>query len=156
MKTFILACLCFNLFDIRLLDVFSMMGRCSTANLPMPLSLTMVKHLLAEAPWTVTASSWHGRNLCTFHGSQRTLLPCHASICYFFVEREPLKVTDPWLQSVHILLSSGYQQAWVFQISVSLQALLSISFLKDMIAAIFVQMPENLAGATSMQTSVRK
>lgn len=94
-----------------------------------------------------------------FRWSQRTLLPCQAScssICYFFVEGKPLGVTDPWLQGVHTLLSSGYQQAWVFQISVSLQALLSTSFLKDMITAIFVQMPENLAGAASVQTSVMK
>lgn len=68
MKTFILACLCFNLLDIRLIDGFSMMGRCSSTNLPMPSPLALVKHLLAEARWAVAPGSWHGRNLCASIG----------------------------------------------------------------------------------------
>lgn len=128
--------------------------KCSSAFVPHHGAAAAGRGALGCHSWLL---AWQ-KSVC-FHWSQRTLLPCQAScssICYFFVEREPLRVTDPWLQAVHTLPSSGYQQAWVFQISVSLQALLSTFFLKDMIAAIFVQMPENLAGAASVQTSVMK
>lgn len=90
---------------------------------------------------------WPSQSSVCSPWSQRTLMSCQASrssICYFFVEREPQRVADPQPQDIHALPSSRYQQEQVFHISVSLQALLSVSLLRDMTAAKFVQMPETL------------